>query len=479
MGKNLLPPLAKLSPLPSLFRNAAKSGRDKAEKEEIAKLREVVSRLFHYLDEQSLQNLRRTFWLARNAVDMQPDKVYGDLFIKTPLGDDQPDTAFGRVAGFCHHLTVTLGHPPVSAHSSVSIDSYYSKPATSTTLLVPTKSQRKSRALWEKTSRESVSNRNTAWPTARMSVAFERLPAAQQTAQTLADKKWLSIFSQCSELRHLTLRVHGDPGWPGRTETEDTLITIRRALEAVSPPQLTEVTLLPIHAMGMMHLRWTGLSAYGSSPLFPQPSMTPIWANLQTLDLQFRNPFATGTLTDRQQVMFIKLLHDYLRSFTSTLLILRFTWLDADGPSPLALHLEDELAGAREPLRWVKLKEVWLGSITHPYRTIHHWRFLAPRLQKLMTRRTGFLHDSGVVVDHTTENAWIDQLLLQGSADDASSIYSRPVSEMTDASGTHTRTMSEILDPDVDPRSYLSGVSTTSRVVPFMLDMQGAIPSRR
>lgn len=232
-------------------------------------------------------------------------------------------------------------------------------------------------------------------------------------------------------------------------------------------PSLHEVRFNPVHIMGIIHLRWNGQGAFGTirRPRPPSPLTNPIWQNLQTLDLQLLNPFIpVSPVTPSQALMFWKLSYDYLRSFTPTLRILRLVWLDADGPSPMTLHLEDDLVGTREPLRWQALEELWVGNITFTNRTVQLADYLAPGLRKLMVLRSTYRNSR---LDYAEGKAWMDRTppkqsrdvmqlpLAPVAADDASSIYSRsPDSSETD----------------------LGGVSRTSRDVLCMLDMTGIPP---
>ncbi|TKA83718.1 hypothetical protein B0A55_00276 [Friedmanniomyces simplex] len=424
--------------------------------------------LFTYLDEPTLRHLRTVSPVIRDMVDSQPGRMFQDLFLYAPLDDDLPNCEFESVANFCHNLTITVRErfPPGST---------------------PDRESRSMRTLsrpiwWQwKGSGSGADRQAPKRLTARISLPFGQLPETEQTAQKLAGRKWISIFTRCHALRHLTLRVRGDPGWPGRTEVEDTLVTLRRALEHSHPPYLREIHCDPVHAMGLLHLRWPGLGAFGGGgggPPHPSPP-TPqkqIWQTLHTLDLHLLNPFIPmGTLTPPQTLLLHKLLHDYLRALTPTLRTLRFVWLDVDGPSPLTLHLEAGLAGGgaeREPLRWEALQEVWLGNITFPTRTLQNAAFVAPRLERLWvlrsTHRSSRFH-------YSNPEAWVDHLaaarkkardtvhparppdLTPATADDSSSLYSRSV-------GSSVADLSD---------GELGGVSRTSRDVLCMLDTTG------
>ena len=266
----------------------------------------------------------------------------------------------------------------------------------------------------------------------RSSTSSFMRPRSERLAQAIdqfgAQALWVDILGLCQQLRGLTLRTHGDPAWPGRTEIEETLVNLRVALEVTAPPHLNSVRLLPIHVMGIIHLCWSTFGAFGSIPTNPNI----IWQNIRTLDIQVRNPFtASRKLSEPQQVMFMKILHDYLRSFATTLKCLRFVWLEDEGPSPVTLDLEPGLEGQREPTLWRALEEIWLGNIALPHRTI---RLLPERTMgsvRLKTLRSTHRHPRASFEE---AGAWIEVLLGKKECEEvrkerrvsgASSVYSQ------------------------------------------------------
>ncbi|KAI7286451.1 hypothetical protein KC345_g1119 [Hortaea werneckii] len=136
--------------------------------------------------------------------------------------------------------------------------------------------------------------------------------------------------------------------------------------------------------MGIVHLRWSGLSAFGPVASFNKDLL--IWQRLQLLDIQLQDPFADGKLSRAQELMFKKILYEYLRSFAPTLCRLYFLWLDGEGPSPLMLHTEAGLED-RRPLYWHKLQELRLGNITQAHESIELAGDYFPKLEKLQMLR--------------------------------------------------------------------------------------------
>lgn len=404
-------------------------------------------KLLEYLDDGvSLRHLRTVSRALHDLVDHHPGRLFRGLYVKAPLTEQQDVSTLEILMPFCHSLTITI--EAEKKRNSVSGMSSASKGPSGELAAAKSKNSLAS-ASWHKR-RQSVNSTSTTRLTARASMHPSRLQPDQRSAQHTAKRRWLNVFSRCLQLQILTLRVHGDPAWPGRTDVEDAVIHIRTALEQSDVPNLREVRLTPVHAMGIIHLRWTALSAFGT---LPSPESSPlIWERLEVLHLQLRNPLGTGKLSAAQELMFRKTLYEYLRSFTPTLRCLRFIWLDSEGPSPLTLHLEPGVE-ERQPLAWHTLEELWVGNVTYPNRAIRLASELAQKLGRLWTLRSTH-RDSRV--DVADPNAWVDILLGKDRsdpgtwADSASSIYSH---------SAH----SSVYDP--------GRVSDTSRIVPFMLDL--------
>ena len=233
-------------------------------------------------------------------------------------------------------------------------------------------------------------------------------------------QQWIKLLSRFERLETLTLRVNGDPGWPGYTYVEDMLVTLRVAIERTNLKHLRTLCLGPIHAMGIIHLRWLSIDAFGGAAA----SEDCIWQHLEVLDICIQNSFTTKRLSEAQATMFKKVLYEYLRSFAPMLRCLRFIWLDGDGPSPLTLHLDPDLQDRTE-IHWPRLEELWVGNITRL--TTKLVREVAPNLTRLMTLRSTHRNASLNVNDSF---AWMkmtgfDEANQDDETDLASSIYSQ------------------------------------------------------
>lgn len=209
---------------------------------------------------------------------------------------------------------------------------------------------------------------------------------------------WEDIFRAMKNLVQLTISTNCDPGWPGCTKSERLLNMLRIALERGQPPKLRTVCLYPVHAAGIVHLRWIGFAAFVERPFraqhdnagLPRPRHNAeIWTNLTTLDLRIRNPAATKTLVASQIRMSLKVLEDYLRSFSRHLRCLRFVWLDAAGPHPLALDEQEGLEDRRS-ITWPRLAELWLGNVTDAEYTLELLPYLAPNVTTVKIMRDAY-----------------------------------------------------------------------------------------
>lgn len=416
--------------------------------------------LFEYLDDGfTLHRLRIVSRTLRDLIDHSPGRLFRQLYVNAPLPAFADTRSLQTIAIFCHSLTIKVGYEANMKRSSVE-----STASASSSELVR-RSQDLMKSFWEKkriflrgsNARSSLPSFRSSSDSIRLSstdfrasVPPAQLPDTERRMQLETKERWAALLSHFRQLTTLTLRVNGNPVWPGRTEVEDTLVTIRIALEYADLSSLRTLCLAPIHAMGIIHLRWLGLGAFGES-LAPGAA---VWLNINTLDLRVHNPFAGESLTKAQEVMFLKILYDYLRSFAPSLRCLRFVWLGGNGPSPMTLHLEPDLIRRRQELKWPKLEELWFGNVQIPHQTIRLTPLLAPSVTRLKHLRSTRRESS---MDANDSSAWVevlglrDSMQVDASTNRASSIYSQ--SAMTDGS------------------AWAGGISRSSREIPFMLDI--------
>ncbi len=348
--------------------------------------------LFDMLDDSMLllrlRSVSRTFY---DLLNHRPERIFGQLYVSSNDAISAEMRVLARIAPSCEHLTITVASSTAATASRLSRDEH---------------------------------------------------------TRTRAKTFWADLLCQSSNVTTLTLRIFGDVGWPGYTDVEEELVSLRIAIEGSKIVKLQTFNLMPVHAMGIIHLQWNTLHSYGE----PRASSAAVWERIQTLDLRINY---SANLLEQREIMFRKQLYNYLHSFAPTLRCLRFIWLNGEGPSPLALHFEAGLE-ERNAIQWQMLEELWLGSITYPHRTIRSIPEMAPSLNEVKMLRS--THRDALKVGPDDDQAWIKislgshQLHAAGDLDDsASSVYSQPSSPLY-----------TVLE---------GGVSQSSRVVPFMLDL--------
>lgn len=414
---------------------------------------------YQYLDDPAtLRHLRGVSRVLRDLVEHQPGRMFRRLYMNAPFRTSDSPTTLETVAPFCYSLTIKVGYPENpfedKAPSIASTWNRLSDPS-------PRGSQDLIQRFWERrplshtsgqrssasSSRQSFTSTLPNNASGRASIPPSRL-SHERRRQNEAQQLWTAILSRFHQLNAITLRVNGDLAWPGCTDVEDMLVTLRVAIEQADIPHLRTVCLGPVHAMGIIHLRWLGIGAFVQA----QAAGADVWRSIDTLDLRIYSPFATREVTEAQGSMFKKILYDYLRSFAPSLRCLRLVWLGGDGPSPLTLHLDPELEGRSEIL-WPKLEELWIGNILQPRRTIKLTPRLAPSVTCLKSLRSTRRDSS---MDASDSSAWVEVLGLPESgefaeSDRGSSIYSQ--SALSEGS------------------AWMGGISRSSRDLQFMLDI--------
>ena len=195
---------------------------------------------------------------------------------------------------------------------------------------------------------------------------------------------------------------------------------LRIAVEQNHLPELRELVLSPIHAQGLMYLRWSSFGAFGRVP-----TRQHVWKQLETLDLRVQSPFASGDFDEQDCTMFKKVLCNYLRSLHKTLRVLRVVWLGREGPSLVMLHNETGLEG-RLPIKWLRLEELCVGNISLPFQTVDAAKDLAPSLKSLKMLRS--THRESTLANSSDSSAWFNVELGDGDKrrhSQATSVYSQ------------------------------------------------------
>ncbi|KAF7190595.1 hypothetical protein HII31_07754 [Pseudocercospora fuligena] len=382
----------------------------------------IRSTLFSYLnDGASLYTLRSVSRALKDAVDGRPMGLFRQLYIHLPFPKPQlihePADALAsqtlpngkkkkrprymvphnlpslwNIAPFCTCLTIKVMYGASRSPYELGDSLARVKLVQEAALKRRTSMNPLQRSMW-KARHEPYQE-----PESSMALSVPKQETMCDDEWTLDLYNWESIFRSLRSLVQLTISVNGDPAWPGRTNVEQLVNMLRIALERGQPPNLRTITLDPIHAAGLIHLRWNGFAAFIERPFrpphdsagIPRPRHNAeVWTKLMTLDLRIRNPVATKSLTTVQTTMTLKLLEDYLRSFSRNLRCLRFIWLDAAGPSPLALD-EQEALQERRPITWPRLTELCLGNTMEVDHTLMLLPVLAPNVTTFKVLRDAY-----------------------------------------------------------------------------------------
>ncbi|KAH0536248.1 hypothetical protein FGG08_006870 [Glutinoglossum americanum] len=186
---------------------------------------------------------------------------------------------------------------------------------------------------------------------------------------------WTRLFSSLPNLHTLTISSSSlHPTWTPNPHLDKTLTSLRCALETTSLPHLHTLRLQPIHPLGLLHLRHT--IAFSDASWMSGK----LWSQITTLVLHVLNPAAadnshtsphpnpqnssTAGLTLDHQLMFAKILHSYIASFSDVLVRLVFVWVGDRGVCPLTLDARLGGGGFSAPaLRMDGVRSLWLGNV--------------------------------------------------------------------------------------------------------------------
>lgn len=141
---------------------------------------------------------------------------------------------------------------------------------------------------------------------------------------------FIRVLSLLHNLRHLRVTCEGQP--PShryrRSVVDYALISLRIAVEQVSPKCFDSLSLLSVHPAAVLYLQPS--LGFGASP-----ASHKCWSQVRHLTIHMEGfPYQAGAPTDH-----FKLLHAYLQSFTA-LRTLVFHWKGGRGFSPLSLATE-------------------------------------------------------------------------------------------------------------------------------------------
>ncbi|EKG13873.1 hypothetical protein MPH_08966 [Macrophomina phaseolina MS6] len=141
-------------------------------------------------------------------------------------------------------------------------------------------------------------------------------------------------------LIHLRLDCPGqDPAQRRRRSAVDyALISLRIAVERAQLPELDTMTIKAMHPAGLLYLQPS--MGPGSTP-----ASNKRWRQIRKLAVHLDSlPYTEGSSSEH-----LRILHSYLRTFSSSLTRLLFRWRGEKGPSPLSLDLEPGLSPPSTP----------------------------------------------------------------------------------------------------------------------------------
>jgi hypothetical protein len=316
-----------------------------------------------YLATQDMLNLRMTSRSLHDLAELN-DVALETIYIHTPVpsGRNQDTDALKRVGSLCRHVVVKIAYPPQSCcpHRASSSSTYVSAPRSGS-------------------GSDAISDILDSYcPYAEPPIAWKFVVQKKpgDIDQNLLHQ-WCNIFKLLPKLETGHIACNGDSAWPGCTDIESALIILRIALERVNPEHLHTVCLSPIHAMGIMHLRWAGAGAYGEACALKHP----VWARLKVLKLAILSPYTEGRLSTSQKRLFEKIFADYLQSFSRTVVQLELSWLGVAGPNPFVAEHGHHAMNLTKS--WSGLTELRLNNVTLNC-SISTIKPLAPNLRRLV-----------------------------------------------------------------------------------------------
>jgi hypothetical protein len=151
---------------------------------------------------------------------------------------------------------------------------------------------------------------------------------------------FINAMSQLSNLRHLTISCPGqDPAQRYRRDAVDyALISLRIAIERAPLIRLEKLSLSHIHAAGFVYLRH--MPGFGCTP-----SAGRRWKQIKKLNITMDSWDFQGLQPGLDH---LKILDDYIRSFSSNLEKVSFGWNGRKGPCPFTLFTDPLFAPPRK-----------------------------------------------------------------------------------------------------------------------------------
>ncbi|KAE8452919.1 hypothetical protein EG329_013191 [Mollisiaceae sp. DMI_Dod_QoI] len=154
---------------------------------------------------------------------------------------------------------------------------------------------------------------------------------------------FIHAMSQLPNLRHMTISCPGqDPAQRYRRDCVDyALISLRIAIERAPLRRLEKLSLAQIHPSALLYLRH--LPGFGCTP-----SAGRRWKQIRKLNITMDSWDFLGQQPGRDH---LKILDDYIRSFSSNLEKVSFGWNGRKGPCPFTLFSDPLFAPPRKAVK--------------------------------------------------------------------------------------------------------------------------------
>ncbi|KXJ90880.1 hypothetical protein Micbo1qcDRAFT_183776 [Microdochium bolleyi] len=284
------------------------------------KIRET---LFDLLSKEDICNVRRTSSACCNLVTKRLFKRTHLTFTATSFTRQSRVQALARIGHHIEHLTFHFPHseatflPPLIHPDSGREISFLYKPHTSIASVLE---------------RPKFANSGLG------QILTEQYPPLFHAASNVP--AFIHAIKHLVNLRHLTIRTPGqDAKERYRRDIVDyALISLRISLERAPIERLSKLSLVSVHPAAFMYLSHVP-GGFGSLP-----SASRRWRQIRrmTISAEAWDFYSASPGLDH-----LKMMEDFIRSFSSSLEKLTFTWLGRKGPCPLSLATDPLFAPPR------------------------------------------------------------------------------------------------------------------------------------
>lgn len=294
----------------------------------------VRSTLLSHLDTESICALRLTSSECRELTTPSLFTRTRLTFTPSALTRTSRLEALSRIGHHIEHLTFSMPHNPAT----------FLPP-----LLNPSTGREVNFLYTPHTSCASVTQRPKYGSPELGDLLTQQYPPIFHAATNVP--AFIKAFSRMPNLRHLTISCPGqDPAQRYRRDAIDyALISLRIAIERAPLLKLEKLSLSHIHPSGLHYLRH--LPGFGTTP-----SAGRRWKQIKKLHITMDSWDFLGLRPGRDH---LKILDDYIRSFSSNLEKVSFGWYGRKGPCPFTLFSDPLFA---PPRRTAKL----FAEVTSP-----------------------------------------------------------------------------------------------------------------